>query len=204
LANKVEFAGIQLTAAKREYARIKELRDKESATSSQMDAQTTALDLAHNSLKGTEMALSDLSFQEASLIEQIRLLDRRILDCVIRSPINGEVVEKYFEQDETIGLAQKILTLADLGEMRLTVYIPEAELGRVKLGSQVRIRIDSEPDKDNIGIVGWISPKAEFTPKNIQTRDARVALVYAVRVRVENPEGVFKIGMPADVYFTAK
>jgi HlyD family secretion protein len=200
LSNKVELAKIQLAAAEREYNRIKDLFDKESAPKAQMDAQTTNLDLARNTLDGAKIALADLSYQEASLKEQIRLLDQRIKDSVIRSPIKGEIIAKFFEQGETIGPMQKILTVADLNRMKLTVYVPEKDLGKLKLNSNVRVRIDSNPDKDYTGIISWISPKAEFTPKNVQTRDARVELVYAIRVFADNPEGMFKIGMPADVY----
>jgi HlyD family secretion protein len=200
LSNKVELAKIQLDAANREYNRIKDLFDKETAPKAQMDAQTTNRDLAKNTLSGAQIALADISYQEASLKEQIRLLDQRIKDCVIHAPIHGEVIAKFFEQGETVGPTQKVLTVADLNHMKLTVYVPEKDLGKLKLNSNLRVRIDTNPNQDYRGNVSWISPKAEFTPKNVQTRDARVELVYAIRLLLDNKEGMFKIGMPADVY----
>jgi HlyD family secretion protein len=83
--------------------------------------------------------------------------------------------------------------------MWIKVYAKAAELGRIRLGGAAELRVDADPDRPRAGRVSWISPKAEFTPKMVQTRDARSDLVYAVKIEVDNGDGTLKIGMPADV-----
>ena len=73
-------------------------------------------------------------------------------------------------------------------------------LGKLNIGGEASISVDSHPEKSFKGKITWISPRAEFTPKNVQTKDSRVDLVYAVKITLKNPDGIFKIGMPADVY----
>jgi HlyD family secretion protein len=82
--------------------------------------------------------------------------------------------------------------------VKLTIYVPESALGSIVLGESARIRIDSFPARDFSGTVTWISPVAEFTPRDVQTKDERVKLVFAVRIQIANPQGIFKPGMPAD------
>jgi HlyD family secretion protein len=98
---------------------------------------------------------------------------------------------------------QPLLTLADLSRLWVRVYVSEQDLGRVRLGEAAVVRVDAYPARTFTGRVSWISPKAEFTPKNVQTREARADLVYAVKVDLANPRGELKIGMPADVSFGA-
>jgi HlyD family secretion protein len=88
--------------------------------------------------------------------------------------------------------------ISNLKVVDLIIYIPEAELGRVKQGSKAGITVDSFPEKQFKGEVIYISPEAEFTPKNIQTKDERTKLVFAVKIRINNPDLELKAGMPAD------
>jgi len=128
----------------------------------------------------------------------VRLLEKSIGDCTVRSPIRGIVTEKLSEAGELAAPGTGLYVVSDLSMVRLTIYVPEADLGKVRLGEPARVRIDSSPGKDFEGKVTWASPMAEFTPRDIQTRDERVKLVFAVRIEIANPEGVFKPGMPAD------
>ena len=91
-----------------------------------------------------------------------------------------------------------IATVIDLKHVWIMAYITEKNLGKVKLGQQGKVMIDSFPDKEFIGKVTYISPEAEFTPKNIQTKEERVKLVFGVKIEVENPDQELKPGMPAD------
>ena len=88
--------------------------------------------------------------------------------------------------------------ITNLDTVKLTIYVPETDLGNIRLGQQARISVDSRPDTIFPGTVTYISPIAEFTPRDIQTKDDRVKLVYAVKIEMANPQGVFKPGMPAD------
>jgi multidrug resistance efflux pump len=91
-----------------------------------------------------------------------------------------------------------LMTIANLDEVTLTIYIPEDEIGKVKVGQTVEVSVDSFPNKVFEGRVSYIASEAEFTPKNVQTKKERVNMVFAVKVKVPNPEHELKPGMPAD------
>jgi HlyD family secretion protein len=117
---------------------------------------------------------------------------------VLRSPQAGVVVRKHVEPGEMIAAGTPVVTIADLGQIWLKIYIPEPQLGRIKLGQHVEITTDSYPGKIYRGTVTFISSEAEFTPKNIQTPEERVKLVFAVKIGLANPDQELKPGMPAD------
>ena len=96
-----------------------------------------------------------------------------------------------------------LATLVDLRELQVRVFIPERDIGRVRLGDAARIRLDAFPKRDFAGTVVEISQRAEFTPKEVHVKDERVKLVFGVKVRITNPDGFAKPGMPADVTITA-
>ncbi len=121
-------------------------------------------------------------------------LDKRTL----RSPIDGVVTSRSAHAGEAAIAGATLLTIADLDEVRLTVYIPESELGRVYLGQEVQVEVDSFPGRSFLGTVSYISTEAEFTPKNVQTEKDQVNMVFAVRIRLPNPDHLLKPGMPAD------
>jgi len=123
---------------------------------------------------------------------------KRIADCTIISPITGTVVEQLIEQGELASPGRALFTLADLSRVKLTIFIKETELGKVRRGMNADVFIDSYPGRAFAGTVTFISEQAEFTPKNIQTKDERVKLVYKVEITVPNPEAILKSGMPAD------
>jgi HlyD family secretion protein len=112
----------------------------------------------------------------------------------------GEVIETYAEAGEMAAPGSPLCTIADLSTVKLRIYVNEKLLGKVKLNDAVSVGVDSHPGERFDGVITWISPVAEFTPKNVQTRDSRADLVYATQVTLKNPNGVFKIGMPADAY----
>ncbi|MEW5902276.1 MAG: efflux RND transporter periplasmic adaptor subunit, partial [Acidobacteriota bacterium] len=114
------------------------------------------------------------------------------------SPTSGVVIHTAIEEGEFVVPGAPILTIADLDRVHLNIYVTELELGRTKLGQQAEVRIDSYPHRIFTGSVIFISPEAEFTPKNVQTREERVKLVYRVKIEVENRENILKPGMPAD------
>ncbi|HSF03389.1 MAG TPA: efflux RND transporter periplasmic adaptor subunit, partial [Solirubrobacterales bacterium] len=117
---------------------------------------------------------------------------------VLRTPQAGVVLRKHVEPGEMIAAGTPVVTIADLGDIWLKIYVPEPELGRIKLGQTADITTDSYPGKSYPGTVTFISSEAEFTPKNIQTQEERVKLVFAVKISVANPNQELKPGMPAD------
>ena len=123
---------------------------------------------------------------------------KKLADATVRAPMDGVVVLKIREPGETVAAGQPILRLADLDHMWLRVYVPETELPRVRLGQAAEVTTDADPGKVYEGRVTEISQQAEFTPKNVRTREQRVKLVFGVKVSVENPNQELKPGMPGD------
>ena len=126
------------------------------------------------------------------------LIKKNIRDSYVTAPISGFVVEKYFEAGETVSPLSSLLKLSDLSVVKLKIYVSEEELGRVKLGQKADVKVDAYKSKTFEGNVIYISPEAEFTPKNIQTQDERTKLVFAVKIEIKNPDFDLKPGMPAD------
>lgn len=123
---------------------------------------------------------------------------KMIDDAFITSPIGGTVTHKVLEEGELAAQGATLVTVTDLSKMYLMIYVTESDLPRVKLGERVDIHVDGMPKKSYPGVVTYISPEAEFTPKNIQTKDDRTKLVFGVKVEVANSNGELKKGLPAD------
>lgn len=158
----------------------------------QLAAQKESLNSSNRNVSGQADALE-------AQIEQIR---DRIRKCVITSPVAGTVLAKYSEAGEFAALGRALFKVADIDNIRLRAYITADQLTTLKLGQQVRVFADqgSYGRKEYAGTLIWISDKAEFTPKTIQTRDERANLVYAVKIAVEN-DGLIKLGMYGDIKF---
>ncbi len=117
---------------------------------------------------------------------------------VLLTPQAGIVLRKHVEPGEMIAAGTPVVTIADLRDIWLKIYIPEPQLGRIKLGQTAETTTDSYPGKTYRGTVTFISSEAEFTPKNVQTQEERVKLVFAAKITVDNPNQELKPGMPAD------
>jgi len=153
--------------------------------------------LANDTQKSSVMAeLSLYESKKATLREQINR-------STVKSPLNATIIQKYSESGEITTAGKPLAKLADLSVMKLKVYVSGAQIGKIKLGQQCKIRIDNgEKEYSSLtGIISFVSEKAEFTPKIIQTKDERVTLVYAVRIDVVN-DGSLKAGMPGEALFS--
>jgi HlyD family secretion protein len=120
---------------------------------------------------------------------------------VLRAPLSGVVTRVPMRPGEVIGAGQTVLAVADLSELKLTVYVPEAQLGHVRLGQRVNVAADPFPGRLFDGQVSSINQRAEFTPRNVQTQRDRLNLVFGVKARVHNADGALKPGMPVDATF---
>ncbi len=116
----------------------------------------------------------------------------------LQAPRTGIVLERMVNVGEIAPPNFSLLTIADLSQVTVTVYVPENEIGLVKVGQGVDVRVDSFPEKTFSGKVVWIASRAEFTPKNVQTREERVSTVFGVKIEIPNPDHELKPGMPAD------
>ena len=149
---------------------------------------------------GVTQAEAALSQAQAALAT----LDVQLKKTIVTAPVDGTVLTSNLEVGETLAPTSVVLTIGQLQEVNLTVFIPETEYGKVKLGDQVSITVDSFPGEMFSGTVVYISDQAEFTPRNVQTVEGRKTTVYAVKITVPNTDLELKPGMPADVTFIRK
>jgi HlyD family secretion protein len=165
------------------------------------------LDDVNGKISVIESQVTSIKTQNSTVINELEMFDKQIAQvkdqinrCKIINPIEGTVLEKYYEESEIASPGKVLYKVADIRKMILRVYISGAQLSEVKTGQKVKVLIDkNKKEKSEMdGVVSWISPQAEFTPKIIQTREERVNLVYAVKVDVPN-DGRLKIGMPGEI-----
>ena len=132
---------------------------------------------------------------------RIAQLEQQLLDARVTSPLEGVVTEKIAEAGELLQAGSPLVVVTDLGSPWLTVYVTGPDLGRIRLGQEAEVVTDDGQSRK--GTITFIASQAEFTPKNVQTRDERVKLVYKVKVGLDNPDGLFKPGMPAEAHVRA-
>lgn len=180
-------------------ARTVTLRDQGSATQQQVDNLTAERDVTRSAIEAARGRLAALEAEQTHLDAALAVLDRQLRDGVVVAPTAGTVLTRALEPGEIASPAKVALRLADLSALDLKVYLEAGDLERVQLGHDLPVVVDAMPQTRLTGRVTWISSEAEFTPKNAQTRNARAQLVYAVKVRVDNPDGRLHVGMPAEV-----
>ena len=129
----------------------------------------------------------------------LELAEIRLRDAVLTAPQDGIVLTRAREAGAIVQAGQTVYTLSLVDPVWLRVYVDEPQLGRIKPGMAVRVRVDAVPDKEFSGRVGFISPAAEFTPKSVETMEVRTSLVYRLRVQVDDPDNVMRQGMPVTV-----
>lgn len=120
--------------------------------------------------------------------------------CTVKSPIAGVILEKYVNLGDSVDIGSALFSLANLDNLYVNIYLDEKEVGKVRLNQEVKVKVDAYPEKEFKGKVVYISPKAQFTPKNVQTVEQRTFLTFAVKVQISDPEHLLKIGIPADVF----
>ncbi|MEH6305318.1 HlyD family efflux transporter periplasmic adaptor subunit [Olivibacter sp. CPCC 100613] len=201
-----EIASLQeeLRHAKNEQERLINLVRDDAATPKELDAATAQVNIIRKRIEGQQSSLGITSFslqeETAPLYVQIEQLDDQLRKCKIVNPITGTILAKYVEVNEMATIGKPLYRIADTKKMILRAYVTSKKLGDFKIGQRVQVQVDKGQDafKNYAGIVEWVSDKAEFTPKTIQTKDERANLVYAMKVKVEN-DGYLKIGMYGQV-----
>jgi HlyD family secretion protein len=164
------------------------------------DAAQARLDALLAGPTAQDLALARAGVDQAEAGLAILALQREKL--TIRSPLDGLVVANAAQLGELVAPGAPIMTVADLSRLYLTVFVPEDEVGRVYLGRQASVSVDAYPGRAIAGSVSYISSRAEFTPKSVQTQKERVSTVFAVRIRLGTGELILKPGMPADAILT--
>ena len=209
-------AQLNYNLALSDFNRMKNLLEEQAITQKQFDDVQARYNIAESQLNSAKENLKKIkNISRPEEIAQIKanyenahanveLIKKQITDSHIISPIDGFVVDRFVELGESINYGSSLLKISDLTIVELVVFINEENLGKVKLGQSAEITTDSYSDKVYAGKVIFISPEAEFTPKNIQTKDERTKLVFAVKIEVPNTDFELKAGMPADAKIKLK
>jgi HlyD family secretion protein len=201
LEAQVKASNVQMVNLQREKGRIDNLVEGGAATTKQQDDLAGQIELLKAQIAATESQKSSVYSERKTLDIQIRQVEDQLWKSTVRNPVEGVMLTKYKELGELAIPGQPLYKIANLDELVLRAYLSGNQLSSVKTGSQVMVRFDAENGlEETSGIVSWISPRAEFTPKIIQTREERVNLVYAIKVLVPN-DGRLKIGMPGEIIF---
>jgi HlyD family secretion protein len=182
--------------------RIDNLYKDSAATQKQVDDITGSLDLLDQQIMATRVQKEAAGAEMGTLETQVRQVEETISKCFIFCPLTGTVLVKFAEAGEITTVGKPVCKMANLDELELKVYISGDQLPYLKIGEKVEVLIDRNQQEFTKlqGTVSWISSKAEFTPKTIQTKKERVNLVYAAKVVVAN-DGTLKIGMPGEINF---
>ncbi len=206
----VKQAEANLRIASDDARRMRELLRTGSVTTKQSDdaeARLTVAEAQHSAAAESLNKVRRLARPEEILAAEARLaqaeaardlLAKLIDDCTVIAPAGGIVTHKAVEAGELVTAGATLVTLAELASVHVMLYLTELEVGRVRLGDEAEVEIDAFPGRPFPGRVTYISPEAEFTPKNVQTKEDRVKLVFGVKVEIENREGLLKPGLPAD------
>lgn len=203
----------QLNNLVHEQQRIEKLVAQDAATGKQLDDLNAQIDVVKKQMSVTKQQIAvqqnNVATQNRAVLSESKPLQKRVAQlndqlkrADIVNPINGTVLTKYAEAGELTAAGKALYKIADLSTVKLRAYVTGDQLAQIKLGQKVKVSVDAGKDsyKDFSGIITWISDKAEFTPKTIQTKEERANLVYAIKIDVKN-DGYLKIGMYGEVMF---
>lgn len=213
LQNQVAVQQSQLNNLLHEKARIENLLKLDAATGKQLDDINAQIDLVKKQMDVTRqqinVQLNNVNTQNNAVLSNAKplqkkaaLLDDQMKKALIFNPVQGTVLVKYAEKGEVTSIGKALYKIADLTTLDLRAYPTAAQLSNIKLNQSVKVMVDdgSKKYREYAGTIIWISDKAEFTPKTIQTKEERANLVYAIKIKVKN-DGFLKIGMYGEVKF---
>ena len=193
---------VQRDIARRSYERTRRLVEQNAATAQQLDQAEREFRVADAQIAAARATRQSVAQQAGSSDSRVAQIRDLIAKSRVVNPVAGTVLATFVRAGEVVRPGQPLYRVADLGTLTLRAYITASQLASVKLGQRVEVRVDQGDSLRVLpGTVTWIASKAEFTPTPIQTRDERADLVYAIKVTVPNPDGMLKVGMPADLRF---
>ncbi|WP_405572464.1 HlyD family secretion protein [Winogradskyella sp. Asnod2-B02-A] len=200
--SQISVLNSRLRTANTNKTRAENLIKDNAGTQKQLDDVSGEIDVIKNQIRSVEIQNAPVVNELKSIDVQLKQIDDQIEKSKIINPTHGTVLTKYAEPNEITAFGKPLYKIADLTTMQLRVYISETQLANLKIGQEVTVKIDdADTMKSYKGKISWIASEAEFTPKIIQTKEERVALVYAVKVDVKN-DGSLKIGMPAEMWMS--
>ncbi|HEV7501586.1 MAG TPA: HlyD family efflux transporter periplasmic adaptor subunit, partial [Vicinamibacteria bacterium] len=186
--------------------RTKRLYAQQAATAQQLDQDEKAYRVLNEQIATAHAQAATLAHDVEAAEARVAQTTDRIDRGAIRNPTGGTVLATYARAGEVTQSGQPLYRIADLQTVEVRAYVAETQLTSVRVGQIARVSVDVGGGKREVlsGTVSWVSSDAEFTPTPVQTREERADLVYALKIRVGNPAGTLKIGMPADVDFQAQ
>jgi len=201
VTQQINVLEVQREIAGRTYERTRRLFDQQAATAQQLDQAERDYRVLGEQIKAAQAQRRSVGHDVASSGARVAQIEDQIRRSLIRNPLSGTVLATYAKTGEFVQPGQPLYKIANLDTVDLRAYITEAQLADVRLGQAAQVTVDVGNKQRRVvtGTVSWIASTAEFTPTPIQTRDERTNLVYAIKLRVPNPNGILKIGMPADV-----
>ncbi len=185
----------------REQRRLVKLVEVGAATSQQLDDLDGKIKVVNSKIESTRSQNPAIIGQVEAIEAKMLQLENRISNSEIIIPVDGLVLHKIAEPFEYTAPGKPLFKMADISELNVRVYLTQTMMTQIELNQKVTIKVDGIDGEmiDYEGVVSWVSSEAEFTPKTIQTKETRVDLVYAVKIRVQN-DGKLKIGMPAELW----
>jgi HlyD family secretion protein len=206
VAQQIRVLEIQRAVARRNYDRTRRLFAEKAATAQQLDQAERDYRVLGAQIDALRAQRQSVAREVTSGEARVAQISERVGKSRIVNPVHGTVLATFVHAGELVQPGQALYRIADLDTLTLRAYVAENQLQSLRLGGQVEVRIDSRDGQTTAlpGTITWISSKAEFTPTPIQTRDERADLVYAVKVRVPNTQGLLKIGMPGDLTLATK
>jgi len=203
VAEQLRVLEVQREVAARVFERTKRLRDAQAATAQQYDQADRDLRTVLAQLEAAKAQQRSVGLEGSAVEARVAQARDRVSRGTVSNPIAGTVLATYARVGEMVNPGQPLYKIASLDTLELRAYLTGDQLGAVAIGQTVDVHIQDGRDglRTLQGTVSWIASQSEFTPTPVQTRDERSDLVYAMKVRVPNPSGVLKIGMPADVTF---
>lgn len=205
VAQQIDALQVQREIARRTYERTLRLVEQRAATAQQLDVAEGEYRVLNEKIQGAQAQANTIRREVEAAEARVAQAGDRLSKNQIVNPVAGTVLVVYARAGEMTHPGAPLYRIANLESMEVRAYITETQLTAVKVGQQATVSFDAGEQRQSVnGIVTWVSPDAEFTPTPIQTREERADLVYAIKIRVPNPNGVLKIGMPAEVDFTAR
>jgi HlyD family secretion protein len=195
---------VQRDISRRAYERTQRLATEHAATAQQLDQAEREYRTLLAQIEAARAQSRSAAMEANAVDAQVAQIRERITRSRITNPTAGTVLATYARAGEMVQPATPLYRIANLDTLELRAYVSEPQLTSFRVGSTVNVHVDRGSSMMTLpGTISWVSPKSEFTPTPVQTRDERADLVYAVKIRVANPDGALKIGMPADLSLTA-
>jgi HlyD family secretion protein len=205
VSRQIDVLATQRAIAQRTYERTRRLFDQQAATAQQLDQAERDYRTLGEQIQALAAQRASVTEDVAATTARVAQIDDQIRKSRVANPVSGTVLATYARAGEVVQPGQPLYKIADLDTVDLRAYITEPQLSLMRVGQTAHVTIDVADSTRRVlqGRVTWVSSEAEFTPTPIQTRDERANLVYAIKVRIANRDGLLKIGMPADVRFGA-